>query len=69
VFYKIEDNPHLVKDSHSKAVLNTDEGAIARHKERLAKVSKDLQRDNQINQLKKDMDDIKSILQRILEKV
>jgi len=67
-FYKVSDHPGLIKDSQSKAILNTDESAIARHRERLAKVSKELQRDREINELKKDMTEIKELLRRLLEK-
>jgi hypothetical protein len=67
-YSRIIDHPNLIKDHHSKAILNTDEGATKRHELRLAKVLKEQARDEAINTLRNDMADIKELLTRFLNK-
>lgn len=67
IFYKVTDHPELVKDSHSKAILNTDIGAIARHEQRLVAVQKDLRRTAEINNLKNELSEVKDLLKKLLE--
>jgi hypothetical protein len=69
MLFRITDHPDLVKDSNSKAVLNTDLSAVRRHEERLTKVNKEVQRERDINQLKGDVGELKSMLRALLEKV
>ncbi len=71
--YKVvEDNPDLVKDMHSKAVINTNRSAylaaIARKK--TFESQKDGLRDatREINILKSEMHEIKSLLVKLVEK-
>ena len=71
--YKIvEDNPDLVKDMHSKAVINTNRSAylaaVQRKKTFIAQ--KDSIRDatREINILKSEMHEIKSLLVKLVEK-
>lgn len=66
MLYKVNDHPNLVKDSHSKAILNTDTSAVKRHQERFARVYKDQSRDQEIAQLKTDVSDIKKMLSQLL---
>ena len=71
--YKIvEDNPDLLKDMHSKAVINTNRSAYLAAVERANKVrkSKDELRDatREINILKSEMHEIKSLLIKLVEK-
>ena len=69
MLFRVNDHPNLVKDSHSKAVLNTDLSAVKRHEERLAKVNKELQREKEIIELKSDVYEIKDLLRSLLEKM
>ena len=71
--YKIvEDNPDLLKDMHSKAVINTNRSAylaaVARKKS--FESQKDGLRDatREINILKSEMHEIKSLLIKLVEK-
>ena len=71
--YKVvEDNPDLVKDMHSKAVINTNRSAylaaVARKK--TFESQKDGLRDatREINILKSEMHEIKSLLVKLVEK-
>ena len=58
---KVKDHPHLVKDMESKAVLNTNYGALVEYKRKK-------QMEEEFNTLKSDMEDIKKMLQALLNK-
>ena len=70
---KIEERKDLYKDPHSKGIINTDinayQLAIARSKERQKQKERLEDVDNQIQSLREDMDLIKSMLQKIVEKM
>jgi hypothetical protein len=59
--YKVKDHPHLVKDMDSKAVLNTNYAALLEYK-------KKKQMEEEFNSLKSDVEDIKKMLQALLNK-
>lgn len=61
---KIQGQPSLYKDSHSKAVISTDKTAIDRY--RMAREQKKAQT-SEINSLKAEIREIKDLLQRLLE--
>ena len=71
-YKQVEDNPDLIKDMHSKAVINTNRSAylaaIARKKS--FESQKDGLRDatREINILKSEMHEIKSLLIKLVEK-
>jgi len=58
---KVKDHPHLVKDMESKAVLNTNYAALVEYKRKK-------QMEEEFNTLKSDMEDIKKMLQALLNK-
>jgi len=58
---KVKDHPHLVKDMESKAVLNTNYAALVEYKRKK-------QMEDEFNTLKSDMEDIKKMLQALLNK-
>ena len=58
---KVKDHPHLVKDMESKAVLNTNYAALVEYKRKK-------QMEEEFNSLKSDMEDIKKMLQVLLNK-
>ena len=58
---KVKDHPHLVKDMESKAVLNTNYAALVEYK-------KKKQMEEELVSLKSDMEDIKKMLQALLNK-
>lgn len=57
--YRITDNPDLVKDMDSKAVLNTNYAAYLEHvnKQKMAK---------EVTELKNDIQEIKELLNKVL---
>lgn len=65
-FAKIVDHPVLVRDMYSKAVLNTDKSLIKKHEHRIAVLQKEQARDIEINNIKGDISEIKTLLQVLL---
>ena len=59
--YKVKDHPHLVKDMESKAVLNTNYAALVEYRRKK-------QMEEEFNSLKTDVEDIKKMLQALLNK-
>jgi hypothetical protein len=59
--YKVKDHPDLVKDMNSKAILNTNYAALLEYK-------KKKQMEEEFNSLKSDVEDIKKMLQTLLNK-
>jgi len=59
--YKVKDHPHLIKDMDSKAVLNTNYATLLEYK-------KKKQMEEEFNSLKTDVEDIKKMLQALLNK-
>ena len=62
----MEGHPDLVRDTKSKAILNVDVKSREAH---LKKRQAQQQQQEEINTLKRDVDDIKSMLSQILEKI
>jgi hypothetical protein len=71
-FIKVENHPNLVRDTSSRAIINTDmtayRAAVARS--RAATQQKDVLRDavRDINNLKCEMHEIKSLLLKLVDK-
>ena len=69
---KVKDKDHLVRDTYSGAILNTDESAF--NKSRKIRMEAQRQRDEirgatrEINNLKCEMHEIKSMLKTLLDK-
>ena len=71
-YIKVENHPNLVRDTNSRAIINTDmtayRAAVARA--RAANEQKDVLRDavRDINNLKCEMHEIKSLLLKLVDK-
>ena len=71
-YIKVENHPNLVRDTSSRAIINTDmtayRAAVARS--RAANQQKDVLRDavRDINNLKCEMHEIKSLLLKLVDK-
>lgn len=69
VQYSVTDNPHLKRDGHSKAIINTDIHALREHQKK-QRVSQELEQNNaKIEKLEQDVSDIKMLLTTILNKL
>ena len=63
---KVQDHENLVKDTVTKAVLNTDLTSLEAYR---AHRNKQRQKDGEIERLKEDVKEIKDILQLLVEKI
>ncbi len=67
---KVENNPDLVRDTSTNAIINTNSGAYEARRAQIAAVKLQKQIDDQqrkdIDQLKTDMVDIKKMLEKLL---
>lgn len=66
---KVKENPDLVRDLGNQAVLNTNVDALAAYKKRREKAKEIDQTISDINTMKQEMSDLKSLMQRILDKI
>lgn len=68
--FKVKDYPHLLKDEKSRAVINTDQDGyqkyIAERNYRTNVKQETSQLEDEINNLKSDMAEIKSLLIQLL---
>ena len=65
---KVEDNPNLVRDSKSKAIINVDDSGYKDYKNRKNLQTKMINMSEEINELKNDIGEIKSLLNQILQR-
>jgi len=68
MFYKVEGHKNLIKDSHSKAVINTDTSAMRRHQVMFENLEKERNREEELQRLRSDVNEIKDMLRMLLEK-
>ena len=66
---KVKDAPSLVRDLHNQAVLNTDMSALEAYRRKRNKQQEIDEVISDINNMKSDIDQIKSLMQRLLEKI
>ena len=64
----VEDNPDLIKDLSSGAVINTNNGAFEARLKQIEKSRVDAEQTEDIVQLKKDVEEIKKLLEKIASK-
>lgn len=62
---KVEDHDNLVKDTYTNAVINTDSVALDRARRRKEAAAR---KTNEVQQLKQDVAEIKSLLQQLLDR-
>ena len=65
---KVKDNPNLERDLSTKAVINTNTSAYEARLAQKAKAKLDEQQTEDIIQLKKDVGEIKKLLEKIASK-
>lgn len=66
---RIKEKPHLLKDMSNFAILNTNKAAVAQHKLKMADLQRKKEVDNEINNLKSEVSEIKNMLGEILKAV
>jgi hypothetical protein len=68
-YAKVKDNPELVRDMDSKAVLNTNVSALQAYKKKREKQQEIQSAVDDINNMKNEINEIKTLMQRILDKI
>ena len=63
---KITDHPHLVRDLHTGAVLNTDHLAVRRHEKRISDLQDQQARDAEVASIKNEITEIKAMLHQLV---
>jgi hypothetical protein len=66
---RIRENPDYVKDMNNFAVLNTNKSAVAKHENKMAELRRSKQTEEEINNLKSEVSEIKTLLSKILSAV
>ena len=66
---KVKDSPGLVRDMGNQAILNTDNIALEAYRRKRNKQKEIDEVISDINNMKSDIDQIKSLMQRLLEKI
>lgn len=65
-YVKVKGSPGLVRDPRTNAILNTDQSILARQKQRLNAYKKEKALDDKINNLEKDLSEIKELLKKLV---
>ena len=65
---KVADRDDVVRDANSGAILNTDLARVNEYKKRKIEINKIKQLENKMNSIESDVQDIKNILQILLER-
>lgn len=65
-FFKIADNDHLIKNSNTKAILNTDSSSLNKYREERDKLAKLSRVVADTDKLKEDVAEIKNMLRQLL---
>jgi hypothetical protein len=68
-YAKVKENPELIRDMDSKAVLNTNLNALQAYKKKREKQQEIQSAVEDINNMKQDINDLKTLMQRILDKI
>jgi len=65
---KVKDYPNLVRDPKSKAIINMDSSGYNERKQKILVNDKMINMNNEINNLKQSVDDIKNLLQQLIKR-
>ena len=68
-YAKVKENPELIRDMNSKAVLNTNQTALQSYKKKREKQNEIQSAVDDINNLKQDVNELKTLMQRLLDKI
>ena len=66
---KIKDNPGLIRDMKNQAVLNVNTNALHAYKIKREKQKEIYEAVSDINNMKQDINELKTLMQRILDKI
>ena len=67
-YAQVKNNPSLVRDTTSGAIININESAYQARLNQIEKSKKDLQQTEKINKLESDVEEIKNLLKQLVSK-
>ena len=68
-YISINNNEDLVRDSHSKAILNTNRDALDAWKKRKVKTNQIETHELEINNIRNELDEMKNMLKEIVKRI
>ena len=68
-YAKVKENPELIRDMNSKAVLNTNLTALQAYKKKREKQQEIQSAVDDINNLRQEVTELKTLMQRLLDKI
>jgi hypothetical protein len=68
-YAKVKENPELIRDMNSKAVLNTNLTAMQAYKKKREKQQEIQSAVDDINNLRQEVNELKTLMQRLLDKI
>jgi hypothetical protein len=69
MYVKVKDTPNLVRDMQNQAVLNSDLDGLKAYKLKREKQKEVSAAVDDINNMKQDINELKTLMQRILDKI
>jgi hypothetical protein len=69
MYVKVKDTPNLVRDMQNQAVLNSDLDGLKAYKLKREKQQEINSAVDDINNMKQDINELKTLMQRILDKI
>lgn len=65
---RVKENERLVRDTDNLAILNTDRSALKAHEQKMIELRKRKLQEEEINNIKRDVSEIKALLRQLIEK-
>ena len=65
--YTVKENPGLIRDGYSKAIINTDQAMLAHHRQRKQITNTVQSLTSDVNGLKDDVNEIKQLLKVLID--
>jgi flagellar basal body-associated protein FliL len=67
-YAKVKEHKELIRDMHSKAILNIDEQSLLEHRKKKSMMKEIVNNSQKINQIENDISEIKQILFSLSDK-
>lgn len=65
---RVKEDERLIRDSDNFAILNTDKDTLSIHERKLAQLRRGKAQEEEINNIKRDVSEIKDLLRQLLER-
>lgn len=65
---RVEGHKNLYRDGDNFAILNTDKKKLEAHQRKIQELNREKARENELNNIKNDIEEIKSMLRNLLKR-